>query len=154
MAKESAGCTGVAPGWSQSAHLTAHTHTNALFLTLWIRVLQEPWGVLWSLLPCHLAAQRSLSIGTSQSSHLECYAFNFHPSIPYLNHIYLLSPLYLVAVSLEQRQVTSLTSRQFITQTQTTIHAYTYSQLKIKCVILLLLRLVYLRTQGFTINKL
>lgn len=121
---------------SVSTSYSTHTHTNTLFLTLWIRVLQEPWGVLWSLLPCHLAAQRSLSIGTSQSSHLECYAFNFHPSIP----IYLLSPLYLVAVSLEQRQVTSLTSRQFIIQTQTTIHAYPYGQLKIKCAILLLLR--------------
>lgn len=55
-----------AQGWhlaGVSQHILQHTHTNALFLTLWIRVLQEPWGVLWSLLPCHLAAQRSLSIG-------------------------------------------------------------------------------------------
>lgn len=71
-----------------SQRILQHTHKYTLLLTLSIKVPHEPWGLLWSQMLCHLAELWSRFIGTSQSSRLECYAFNFHPfiSIPIFFH--------------------------------------------------------------------
>lgn len=108
--KGKSGRTEVTPGWSHSAHI--HKHKRTLLLTLSIKVPQEPWGLLWSQLPCHLAEPWSLFIGTSQSSRLECYAFNFHPSrsVSIFCHHCFRSQCHLS----KGRLRTSLTSHQFI----------------------------------------